>query len=58
MTEAAARQVVRAEGGFAYGAVGADIHVFGDGRPLYLLESWRPLRPRTRRSCASCPAGC
>jgi tetratricopeptide (TPR) repeat protein len=45
MTEAAARQVVRAEGGFAYGAVGADIHIFGDGRPLYLLENWRPTPP-------------
>jgi tetratricopeptide (TPR) repeat protein len=45
MTEAAARQVVRAEGGFAYGAVGADIHVLGDGRPLYLLENWRPVPP-------------
>jgi len=35
------RQNVRAEGGFAYGVVGADIHVFGDGTPLYLLENWR-----------------
>ncbi|MEV0664667.1 tetratricopeptide repeat protein [Actinomadura luteofluorescens] len=34
--------MVRAENGFAYGAVGADIHVFGDGVPLYLLETWRP----------------
>ncbi|MBD0741396.1 tetratricopeptide repeat protein [Streptomyces sp. CBMA152] len=30
-------QQVRTEGGFAYGAVGADIHVFGDGTPVYLL---------------------
>lgn len=30
-------QEVRAVGGFAYGVVGADIHVFGDGSPLYLL---------------------
>lgn len=36
------QQVVRAESGFAYGAVNADIHVFGDGLPLYLLENWRP----------------
>ncbi|MFJ4585452.1 tetratricopeptide repeat protein [Streptomyces echinatus] len=35
------RQVVRAEGGFAYGVIGADIHVFGDGTPVYLLENWR-----------------
>lgn len=33
---------MRAEGGFAYGVIGADIHVFGDGVPLYVLENWRP----------------
>ncbi|MEU6251435.1 tetratricopeptide repeat protein [Streptomyces sp. NPDC047043] len=31
------RQVVRAANGFAYGCIGADIHVFGDGTPVYLL---------------------
>ena len=31
------RQLVQAVAGFAYGAVGADIHVFGDGTPVYLL---------------------
>ncbi|MEU0955402.1 tetratricopeptide repeat protein [Streptomyces niveus] len=36
------RQTVRADGGFAYGVIGADIHVFGDGIPLYVLENWRP----------------
>lgn len=36
-------QVVRAEGGFAYGVIGADVHVFGDGVPLYLLQNWRPV---------------
>ncbi|MFD9408205.1 hypothetical protein ACFWBN_14460 [Streptomyces sp. NPDC059989] len=35
-------QQVTATGGFAYGVVGADIHVFGDGTPLYVLENWRP----------------
>lgn len=30
-------QEVSAVAGFAYGAVGADIHVFGDGTPVYLL---------------------
>lgn len=35
-------QVVRAEAGFAYGAIGADVHVWGDGTPVYLLEKWRP----------------
>ncbi|WP_405608088.1 tetratricopeptide repeat protein [Streptomyces sp. NBC_01511] len=39
--EPSARQVVRAEGGFAYGVVGADIHVFGDGRPVYVLRTWQ-----------------
>ncbi|WP_125788139.1 tetratricopeptide repeat protein [Amycolatopsis sp. WAC 01375] len=34
-------QEVRAEGGYAYGALGADIHVFGDGTPLYLLFEHR-----------------
>jgi hypothetical protein len=38
-------QEVRAEGGFAYGVKGADIHVFGDGRPLYVLENWHPTPP-------------
>ncbi|WP_086561387.1 tetratricopeptide repeat protein [Streptomyces africanus] len=33
-------QHVTATGGFAYGAIGADIHVFGDGTPLYLLRTW------------------
>ncbi|WP_281154721.1 tetratricopeptide repeat protein [Streptomyces sp. HYC2] len=37
------QQVVRAEGGFAYGVIGADIHVFGDGMPLYLLENLHPV---------------
>ncbi|WP_405607591.1 tetratricopeptide repeat protein [Streptomyces sp. NBC_01508] len=36
------RQTVRTDGGFAYGVTGADIHVFGDGIPLYVLENWRP----------------
>ncbi|MFD9420139.1 hypothetical protein ACFWC9_36390 [Streptomyces goshikiensis] len=35
-------QTVRAEGGFAYGVIGADLHVFGDGTPLCVLENWRP----------------
>lgn len=35
-------QHVTSTGGFAYGAIGADIHVFGDGTPIYLLENWRP----------------
>ncbi|UBU18088.1 tetratricopeptide repeat protein [Nonomuraea gerenzanensis] len=34
-------QNVSAVDGFAYGVIGADIHVFGNGMPLYLLERWR-----------------
>jgi tetratricopeptide (TPR) repeat protein len=34
-----ARQIVTAVNGFAYGVQGADIHVFGDGTPVYLLEN-------------------
>ena len=34
-------QRVRAESGFAYGVIGADIHVFGDGVPVYLLLNWQ-----------------
>ncbi|TDB81057.1 tetratricopeptide repeat protein [Micromonospora sp. KC721] len=35
-------QNVTAVAGFAYGAIGADIHVFGDGSPVYLLETHQP----------------
>ncbi|MEV4492504.1 tetratricopeptide repeat protein [Micromonospora coxensis] len=38
-------QHVTATAGFAYGAVGADVHVHGDGTPLYLLHEEQP-RPR------------
>lgn len=34
-------QNVVAINGFAYGAIGADIHVFANGLPLYLLANWR-----------------
>jgi hypothetical protein len=34
-------QNVTAVNGFAYGAIGADIHVFGSGLPLYLLANWQ-----------------
>ncbi|MEU2392270.1 tetratricopeptide repeat protein [Streptomyces sp. NPDC007369] len=36
------QQHVTAVGGFAYGVVGASVHVFGDGLPLYVLEEWHP----------------
>ncbi|WP_019889661.1 tetratricopeptide repeat protein [Streptomyces purpureus] len=35
-------QHVTADSGYAYGVIGADIHVFGDGSPVYLLRNWRP----------------
>ncbi|TYC14930.1 hypothetical protein FXF52_39700, partial [Micromonospora sp. MP36] len=35
-------QHVTAVAGTAYGVIGADLHVFGDGTPLYLLEEHRP----------------
>ena len=36
-------QNVTAIEGFAYGVIGADLHVLGDGTPLYVLENY--LRP-------------
>jgi tetratricopeptide (TPR) repeat protein len=35
-------QAVTATAGFAYGVIGASVHVFGTGVPLYVLENWRP----------------
>jgi tetratricopeptide (TPR) repeat protein len=40
-----ALQNVTAVNGFAYGVIGADIHVFSNGLPLYLLANWRPGQP-------------
>jgi tetratricopeptide (TPR) repeat protein len=34
-------QNVIAIGGFAYGAVHGDLHVYGDGRPVYTIEEYR-----------------
>jgi tetratricopeptide (TPR) repeat protein len=34
------RQDIRVDSGVGYGVIGADMHVFGDGVPLYLLENW------------------
>ena len=44
-TEPLIIQTVTAVNGFAYGAIGADIHVFGNGAPLYLLANWQPPSP-------------
>ncbi|MEV4481760.1 tetratricopeptide repeat protein [Micromonospora coxensis] len=35
-------QQVTSVGGFAYGVINADIHVFANGEPLYLLANWQP----------------
>jgi hypothetical protein len=34
-------QRIRVESGIAYGVLGADLHVWGQGMLLYLLETWR-----------------
>ena len=34
-------QRIRVESGVAYGVLGADLHVWGQGVLLYLLETWR-----------------
>lgn len=39
---ATSQQSVRVESGVGYGVQGADIHVFGDGVPVYLLANRRP----------------
>ena len=41
-------QNVSAVDGFAYGVIGADIHVLASGGPLYLLANWRPARVASR----------
>ncbi|AJC54753.1 tetratricopeptide repeat protein [Streptomyces sp. 769] len=35
-------QVVRVENGFGYGVIGADLHVFPDRGPVYLLSEYGP----------------
>jgi tetratricopeptide (TPR) repeat protein len=34
------QQNVTAVAGAAYGVIGADLHIFGDGTPVYLLQRW------------------
>jgi hypothetical protein len=38
-------QIVTANGGFAYGVIHGDLHIFGDRSPVYVLENWRPPKP-------------
>lgn len=40
--QAAVEQRITVVAGYGYGVIGADLHVFGDGLPLYLLENYRP----------------
>jgi tetratricopeptide (TPR) repeat protein len=40
-----AEQYITAVDGFAYGVIGADVHVFGSGLPLYLLSEYQPAEP-------------
>ncbi|SDW93219.1 hypothetical protein SAMN05216215_1006116 [Saccharopolyspora shandongensis] len=40
-------QVVQAESGYAYGVIGADLHVLGDGRPVYRLTNATTATPGT-----------
>ena len=54
------QQTVRAEGGYAYGVVGADLHVFQDAGPVYQLADHHP-RPQddgTAEWLLSSPAAC
>jgi hypothetical protein len=43
-------QVVDAVAGFGYGAIGADVHVFADGMPLYILRNRNRKRPALART--------
>ncbi|PWU54234.1 hypothetical protein DLJ47_13695 [Micromonospora sp. S4605] len=36
------RQDVHADGGNATGVIGGDLHVWGDGIPLFVLRNWQP----------------
>jgi hypothetical protein len=38
-------QVVKVESGFAYGVIGADLHVFEDRGPVYVLTCHQPAAP-------------
>jgi tetratricopeptide (TPR) repeat protein len=40
-------QNVTVVSGFAYGVIGADVHVFANGLPLYLLANWQPEQPQS-----------
>ncbi|MEH1166948.1 tetratricopeptide repeat protein [Micromonospora sp. CPCC 205539] len=56
MTDHEPVQHVEARAGFAYGVIGADLHVFGDGVPVYLLENWRPSQGADREWLRTLPS--
>lgn len=37
---ASVHQEIHVHSGFGYGVIGADLHVYGDGVPVYLLAVW------------------
>jgi tetratricopeptide (TPR) repeat protein len=49
-------QIVTATAGFAYGVIGADLHVFGDGTPLYILQNWSGPPPEDRQWLRELPS--
>ncbi|MBG0567077.1 tetratricopeptide repeat protein [Actinoplanes aureus] len=50
------QQTVTAVGGFAYGVINADLHVFSNGAPLYLLAGWAPSAPYPERWLLQMPS--
>jgi tetratricopeptide (TPR) repeat protein len=52
----APRQEIYVESGFAAVAIGADLHVFGDNLPVYVLEPWPAVSAPPALSPPSAPA--
>ncbi|GAA0540507.1 tetratricopeptide repeat protein [Saccharopolyspora spinosporotrichia] len=49
-------QEVRVESGFGYGVIGADLHVFADRGPVYVLEEYRQAQPPDPEWLAELPS--
>ncbi|MEV7021523.1 tetratricopeptide repeat protein [Kitasatospora sp. NPDC093558] len=49
-------QNITVSAGYAHGVIGADIHVFGDGLPLYVLENFRPTAQEDPQWLAELPS--
>jgi len=56
MTTSSVRQVVTVADGFAYGTIGADIHLSPKQRPLYLLRNWSPANRPDQRWLRAVPS--